>query len=61
MRDALEQLWYNAKDLKHDANSATNNQTIHGLINDLIDEIEVAMSEDSYDEDEDVRAVNFDE
>jgi hypothetical protein len=43
MSENLERLWDKVKDLKHDANRLTDNTNIHGLINDLIDEIEIAM------------------
>ena len=60
MSDKLEKLWYSAKDLKHDAHSATNNHRIHELINDLIDEIDMAMSEESEVEDSEVEDLDFD-
>ncbi len=46
----LEMLWSKTKDLKHDAQRATDDRNIHGLINDLIDAIEVAISEEEYDD-----------
>ena len=46
----LEVLWNKAKNLKHDAQRFTDNRNILGLINDLIDEIEVALSEEEYDD-----------
>jgi hypothetical protein len=59
----LEMLWSKVKDLKHDAQRFTDNKAIHGLINDLIDEIEIEMSEDEaeYDpyDDEDNNIVDF--
>jgi hypothetical protein len=48
MSDKLEMLWQKAKDIKHDASRFTGNQTIHGLINDLIEEIEVEMSNNNF-------------
>ena len=50
MSASLEMLWSKVKDLKHDAQRATDNKNILGLINDLIDEIEVALSEEEYDD-----------
>ncbi len=53
MSENLDMLWSKVKDLKHDAQRMTDNKNIHGLINDLIDEIEVALSEEEYDDYED--------
>jgi len=60
MSDNLDLLWNKAKDLKHDAHRFTDNPNVHGLINDLIDSIEVAMSEEEYgDYDDEDNVIDF--
>tara|TARA_R110001592_G_scaffold20926_25_gene84886 strand:- start:15356 stop:15547 length:192 start_codon:yes stop_codon:yes gene_type:complete len=63
MSDALDQLLQQVKDLKYDAHRSTDSRTIHGLINDLIDEIEIEMSNGGYDDDdeEDGDEIDFNE
>lgn len=52
MSENLENLWRKVKDLKHYAFRFTDNSNVHGLINDLIEEIEVAMADSDYEDDD---------